>query len=136
MKTIKNLCIATCIAISSVSFAQGICDGFIVSLKNTLPDEFIIRTIHINGATLEPGHIDILKGKTEQKLTVNNASKDDRMEGKITLNSLSLPTKEIRIRFYLSDKGLYCQHTDNNSQGDHPVEKNRDFGGVTYKIIQ
>ena len=133
MSKLRNLCIAGCLAaVSTGSFADGVCDGFEVTLKNTNSDDYLIEKVKLSNGKLEPGHLALLKGNTEQVLKVNKSNPDEVMEGHITLKRKSIPTKTVKIDFTLEDKKVFCEHSDKDSSG--PVEKTRTVGGVDYSI--
>lgn len=119
-------------AVSAGSFANGVCDGFEVSLKNSTADGYVIQRMDLTNGKLEPGQLGLLKSNTEQVFTVNKANSDEIMEGNITLKRASLPTKTVKIHFSLKDKKAFCEHNDKESSGS--VEKKRAVGAVYYTI--
>lgn len=137
MNTLNKIGIASLISIATslAALAEGACENFDITLESTIPDNLLVRKIELdNGAKLEPSNFEVIKGNTQQKFTVNNASADDAMNGKIVLNTVSLPTKEVRLLFSIKNKKIFCEHTDNGSTGDYHLEKSRHTNGVSYKI--
>lgn len=135
MKQFKTLCLASCLAAGlGTAHAGGACDGFELKLKNHLPDDFLVTAVKLNGARLQPGALEKLKGNSEEVFTVSNGSSENPMVGEIKLQTISLPSKNVTIKFSLENKGLYCEHTNNVSGGDYPVSSTRLPGGVTYDI--
>jgi len=122
------------LAASYGAFANGICDKFELYLKNDSADDLVISSIHLSNAQFEPGHLDILKSNSAQKILVNHANKDAVMEAKLKLHTVSLPSKKVTLRFNLEDKGAYCAHSDQGSSGDLPFEQQRYLGGIEYKL--
>lgn len=136
MKTLQYVSMASCLmfAATGLSYADGICDGFEIKLKNGLPDDFIVNKIHLKNGAIQPNHMETLKGNSEQIFTVNNAAKNATMEGELSLHTVSIPSKKIKIKFTLNNKGAYCKHRDKDSGGDYSVSNTRMPGGVNYTI--
>lgn len=132
MRKIKTIIAAS--LLSGAVHASGACDGFEIKIKNNLAEDLIARKIHLLGAEIQPGGIQKLSKKSEETFTVNKATENSPLSGEIVFNTLSLPSKEIRIQFDLSNTELICKHTDKSPKGELSLSKMRLPGKVLYTI--
>lgn len=135
MNKFKTLCLASSLLVGfGTAHANGACDGFELKIKNHLPDDFLVTSVKLNGGRLQPTVLEKLKGNSDEVFTVNNSSSEHSMAGEIKLQTISLPSKNVTIKFTLENKGLYCEHTNDIAGGDYPVSSTRLPGGVNYDI--
>ena len=134
MKKIKLACLASVLA-AGVAQAGTPCNGFEIKIKNDLAnDNLIIRSIHMEGAEFQPSGIQQIDANSEAVFTVNNSADGAAIKGEMTLITISLPSKEVKIQFDLKNKTLTCKHTDFPQQGDLSVNHHRLPGKVDYTI--
>lgn len=134
MNKLKLACIASLLS-AGIAHAAPSCDGFEIKIKNQLADDLLVTKIHLNGAEIQPGGIQKINGNSEQVFTINNSAEDVVMSGNLVFHTISLPSKEVKVRFDLKNTGLVCEHTDFSPEGDYAVEKTRLPGKVDYSII-
>ncbi|KTD19098.1 hypothetical protein [Legionella jordanis] len=134
MKKFKLACVSSLLLAAGLAKAGNPCDSFEIKVKNNLADDLVVRKIQLQGADLQPGGIQKINSKSEEVFTVSNSAEKIPMKGELILNTISLPTKEVKIRFTLENSGLICKHDDNNSQSDLGLEKTRLPGKVLYTI--
>ncbi len=103
-------------------------------MQITLPNDFIINQINVTNAQVQPGQIETLKSNSEQIFVINDAQKDKDIYGEMSLHSVSLPIKTLKIKFHLEDSKVFCGHNLTSAQGDYSVYQNRVAGGVEYTI--
>ncbi|HRD69276.1 MAG TPA: hypothetical protein PK657_03960 [Legionella sp.] len=133
MNKLKLACVASLLA-AGIAQASTPCDGFDIKIKNKLADDLLVTKIHLNGADIQPGHIQKINGGTEQVFTVNSSS-DAVMSGDFEFHTISLPSKVVKIQFNLKNSGLICEHTDTSPDSDYSVDKTRLPGKVDYSIF-
>lgn len=136
MKNVKRIGLASTLLLGLTGFAQAnnVCSGFTIKLKNSLPDDFIINQINVTNAQIQPDQIEKLKSNSEQIFVINDAQKNKDIYGEMSLHSVSLPIKTIKIKFQLEDNKVFCGHNLTSSEGDYSVYQNRVAGGVAYTI--
>ena len=136
MNAVKKLGLASGLAFGLMGMAQAgsVCSGFQVKLKNTLPDDFVITNVQMTNGNLQPGAGQTLRGKSEQIFVVNDASKKEAIFGEFSLSSVSLPVKNVKIKFRLKDHALYCGHHTQDKSGDYTVKGHRSPGRITYTL--
>lgn len=120
--------------VSGAAFADPACNGFQLKIKNNLAEDLLVSKISLTGAEIQPGTFETLKAKTEQVFTVNASNEDLGMDGEFALHTISLPSKTVKIRYTLMNKGAICEHTEYSPGGDYSVEKTRGLGEVKYSI--
>lgn len=133
MNKLKIAALATLLISGAVS-ADPACNGFQVKVKNNLAEDLLVSKISLTGAEIQPGHFETLKAKTEQVFTVNGSNEQLGMDGEFVLHTISLPSKTVKIRYTLMNKGAICEHTEYSPVGDYSVEKSRGVGEVKYSI--
>ena len=129
-----KLALAALLLATGVSHAATNCDGFKILVKNNLSEDLILRKIHLQGGDIQPAGIKKLDHKSEKTFTISQALEEGVMKGELVLNTLTLPSKEIRIQFDLENKGLICEHSDYSPNGDLALTKVRLAGQVNYTI--
>jgi hypothetical protein len=134
MNKIKLACLGSLLA-TGIASAAPICDGLQIRLKNNLADDLLVTSIKLNGAEIQPGLVEKLPTKAVQVFTINGSTNDVPMAGEFVLNTVSLPSKTIKIQYILENRDAYCEHTDGSPQGDYIVEKVRKSGEVQYSIF-
>ena len=136
MKNLKRTALVSTalLSLNGLAYADSACSGFILKLKNSLPHDFLINNIDVTNAHLQPAHLEALKSHTEQVLAVNDALKSQSVQGEISLHSISLPVKTLKIKFLLEDKVAYCHHEVTETQGEYSLYQTRVPGGVNYTI--
>ena len=133
MNKIRIACMAS-ILVTSIVQASVPCDGFEIKIQNTLADSLVITKTELTGANLEPNGLQKIDGYSEATFTVNGSTAGVPMEGHLTLRTLSLPVKTVRIRFNLDNRVLVCEHSNDASDGDLPISHTRLPGKITYTI--
>lgn len=134
MNKIKLACLLSVLAVGSVQAATP-CNGFEVKFKNQLADDLVIRKVQLNGAEITPNHMEKLDAKTEQVFVVNKSQENIAMNGEFIFNTISLPVKEVVVKFDLKNGALACDHIDSPQASDYAVESTRRLGkGVDYTI--
>ena len=134
----KLACLA--LALSTTAFTAPLahaavpCDDFQIVVNNQLSDDLLGTNIELNGASLEPGGIHKLDSHASQTFTVKKSKEGEPMVGKLVFNTVSLPSKEVKIKFNLSNQGLVCQHDDHTGDNDYSVDKTRLPNKVEYTI--
>ncbi|MBA3535410.1 MAG: hypothetical protein H0T84_02190 [Tatlockia sp.] len=134
MNKVKLACLGTLLA-TGIASAAPICDGLQIRLKNNLADDLLVTGIKLNGAEIQPGVLEKLPTKAEQVFSINASSKDVPMAGEFVLQTVSLPSKTVKIQYILENRDTFCEHTDGSPQGDYTVEKLRKSGEVQYTIL-
>lgn len=132
MNNLKLACIASLLA-AGIAQASP-CDGFEIKIKNHLADDLLVTRIHLDGANIQPGGIQKIDGHTEQVFSVSKSSDAIAMTGDFVFHTISLPSKEVKIKFNLQNSGVVCEHTDTSPDSDYSVEKTRLPGKVNYTI--
>lgn len=136
MNTLKLACIASVLAtglVAGVAQASTHCDGFEIKIKNKLADDLIVTRLNLQGAEIQPGGLQKIDAKSEQVFTVNKSS-DAAINGDFVFHTISVPSKEVKIQFELSNKALVCEHTNTSPASDYSVESTRLPGKVDYTI--
>lgn len=134
MNKLNLVCIASLLATGIAQAASIPCNGFEIKVKNHLAEDLLVTRIALHGAELQPGGIQKIDAKTEQAFTVNKSADGVAMKGDLVFHTISLPSKEVKIKFNLINSGLVCEHTDNSPESDYTVEKTRVPGSVDYTI--
>jgi hypothetical protein len=134
MKKINFVYLASIFAASAVQ-ASVPCDNFQISINNQLSDDLLGTTVKLNGASLKPDGVQTLKSKATQTFIVSKTESDVPMYGEFSFHTISIPTKDVSIKFDLKNFGLICQHDDKTEGGDFSVEKNRSINKVEYTIV-
>lgn len=136
MNKLQLVGIASLLAAGLATGAQAStpCDSFEIKIKNQLADDLLVTRIKLHGADIQPGGLQKLNAKTEQVFTVNNSTDALPMKGDMVFHTLSLPSKEVKIQFDLTNAGLVCSHTNTSPAGDYAVEDSRSPGQVSYTI--
>src|SRR5436190_11990442 len=114
--------------------ASAPCEGFEIKIKNNLADDLIVREVRLQGADIQRGGIHKLNHQTEETFTVSRVPEEGVLKGEFIFDTLSLPTKEVRIQFNLENKSLICEHTDYSPSSILPLSKTRLPGKVHYTI--
>jgi len=134
MNKLKLACFATLLA-TGIAQASTPCDGFEIKIKNQLADDLLVTRIVLNGADIQPGGIQKIDGQATQVFTVGKSAENVPMQGDFVFHTISLPSKEVKVRFTLENSGLICEHTDIEvADNDYSVEKTRLPGKVDYNI--
>lgn len=133
MNKLKFLCLASLLT-AGIAQASTPCDGFEIKIKNKLADDLLVRKIRLQGAEIQPGGLQKINGHTEAVFTVSNSAADNLMTGELIFDTITLPTKEVKVQFNLTNKGLICEHDDHTPASDLPVDKTRLPGKVVYTI--
>lgn len=133
MNKVKLACIASALS-ASIAHAAPSCDGFEIKINNHLADDLLVTKVHLNGAEIQPGGIQKIDGNSAQSFTINHSTEDLVMSGDLVFHTISLPSKEVKIRFDLKNTGLVCEHTDFSPESDYAVDKTRLPGKVNYSI--
>lgn len=134
MKKIKLACLAS-LLVAGIAQAGTPCDGFEIKIKNDLAtDNLMVRNIQIQGAEFQPNGVQQIDANSEAVFTINNSVNDAVIKAEMTLNTISLPTKEVKIEFDLRNKHLTCKHNDLTQEGALAVNKTRLPGKVNYTI--
>ena len=139
-KQIKKLLVVGVFSlVSTVSYAgSSSCDGFEVVLSNHLPSNLLLTERHVEGASLDPMLMINIPANGSQRLIVkpddHGLLKSAKIEFKF--NTLSLPTRQIKVKFKLENFPLICLHSDLSSHGEEGVvvDSSRGIGKITYKI--
>ncbi len=119
---------------SSLVYATAPCNGLEIKIKNNLADDLLVTTIKLNGASIQPGGIQKIDGRTAQVFTVNSSAQNIPMIGEFVFHTISFPSKSVSINFSLENSRLFCEHTDKSPAGDYSVEKTRLPGSINYTI--
>ncbi len=117
-----------------IAHATTPCNDFEIKIKNNLLDDLVVRKIHLEGADIQPGGVQKLNKNSAETFTISNTPELGVFRGELVFNTLTLPTKEVRILFDLVGKGLICEHTDRSPAGEVPLVKSRLAGQVLYTI--
>lgn len=133
-KTIKLSFLASSLALAAIANAGHPCDNFKIKLKNNLPHDLLIKTLHIHGAQIEPQGIQKIDPKSEGTFTVNHTTDSGPMRVVATLNSISIPSKEFKVQFNLTNHGLICKHEEISKEGDLEGKSTRLPGQINYSI--
>lgn len=126
--------LAASLLATGVAHAASNCDGFKITLKNNLSEDLVLRKIHLQGGDIQPGGIKKLDHKSAKTFTISQSLEEGVMKGELVLNTLTLPSKEVRVQFDLENKGLICEHSDYSPTGDLALTKHRLAGEVKYSI--
>lgn len=132
MKKALNVCLASLLA-SGISYAAQPCDGFQIVIKNNTADKFYATTVHLEGAAIQPGLVE-LNAQSEMVFTVSNSQDAPSLDGEMVFRTFSLPSKKIHIVFDLKNQMIMCEHTNKEVTKDYPIESTRFPGKVTYNI--
>ena len=133
-QTLKLACLAS-VLVAGVANAGNSCNGFQIKVKNNLSDNLRVLSLQLVGAKLLPGNISKIDKNSELALTVNNA--ESKMYGEFEFQTISLPTKQFKIRFDLRNALLgRCDHDDKTGRESNgiPINNSRSIGKVTYTI--
>lgn len=133
MQKLRLACLALLLT-TGLAQAATPCNGFEIKITNNTSDDLLINKIDLQGADIEPGGIEKLDAGSTQAFTVNNSQDGKKMQGNFEFHSISLPSKEVNIKFDLDNKEIFCEHNDTGSNGDYPVDTTRLVGNVTYTI--
>lgn len=134
MNKLKLACLASLLA-TGVAQASTPCDGFEIKVQNKLADDLLVSRIVLNGAEIQPGGIQKIDAKTSEVFSVSKSIDNVPMQGEFTFHTISLPSKDVTIKFKLENSGLICEHTDLTADdNDYSVEKTRVPGKVDYTI--
>jgi hypothetical protein len=133
MNKIKLACLAS-ILIAGAASAAPSCEGFQIRIKNNLADNLLVTKINLNGAHIQPGNFEKIDSKTEQVFSISDSAENVPMTGEFILHTVSLPSKEVVIRYTLENKTLNCEHSDKSPASDYSVDKTRKVGEVQYSI--
>lgn len=134
MNKLKLACIASLLASGIAQAATPSCNGFEIKIKNQLADDLLVTRIKLDGAEIQPGGIQKINAKTEETFTVNNSDENLPMKGDFVFHTISLPTKEVKVKFELKNTNLVCEHTNTSPASDYSVEDSRRPGKVLYTI--
>jgi hypothetical protein len=133
MTKLKMVALST-LLLSGLASADPACNSFQVKVKNNLAEDLLFSKISLTGAVIQPGNFETLKAHTEQVFTVNGSNENVGMDGEFTLHTISLPSKNVKIRYNLANKGTVCEHTEYSPVSDYAVEKSRGISEVKYDI--
>jgi hypothetical protein len=133
MKKILLTCLVTVLT-TGMAYAATPCNQFEIKIINKLSDDLLVTTIDLKGADLQPGGIQKIGSDEAQVFTVNGSSDNTVMNGVFVFHTISIPSKNVKIKFDLKNLGLICEHTDQTPASDLPVEKTRLPGKVEYTI--
>lgn len=135
MNKMKSLCLPALLVAGLTTNAFALpCDGFEIKVKNNLPDKLLVTQVRLNGADIQPGGIQQIEGKSAQVFTVNKSAEKGIMSGEFVFHTVSLPSKEVKVKFDLANEAVICNHTDKTPAGDYPVDKTRLPNQVLYSI--
>lgn len=132
------LTLSTGMASVSASASDLPCNGFQLKVINHLTDDLLVTNVTLNDAKLEPGSFGKLDKNAEKIFTVQDASKTV-MTGKFAMDTLSLPTNNVKISYTLENTGvpgkdLVCSFTPTAIEGGYKVETTRLVGQVVLTI--
>lgn len=133
MKAIKLIGL-TSLFFTGVAFAATPCDGFELKIQNNLSDNFLLSTVKLRGAEIQPNGIQQLEGNKSLTFTVQSSDENTPMAGEFILHTISLPSKNVVIKYELKNMGLICEHIETPTQSDFTVQKIRLPGRVSYNI--
>jgi hypothetical protein len=119
--------------VAGIAQAGTPCNNFEIKVKNNLSDGLVARSISLQGADIKPKAVHQLNTNAEETFTISNAI-NPTLQGELIFNTISLPTKEVKIRFDLSNTGAICEHSDHSQSNDLNLSKTRLPGKVTYTI--
>lgn len=129
---IRLVCLGSFLAIG-VANASTHCNGFEIKVKNNLPYGLLVSKVQLIGGDIQPGNISKINEHSETVFTVNNSSK--KMNAELVFNTIALPSKQVRVRFDLSNALLSCKHDDKTvKESDVSVNVSRSIGKVTYTL--
>jgi hypothetical protein len=128
-----NYALAASMLMAGVAHASA-CEGFEIKVTNNLADDLVVRRIQLQGAEIQPAGIQKINHKSTEVFTVSKATEGVALKGALIMNTLSLPSKEVRIKFDLINKGIICEHTDHSSSDKLSLSKTRLAGKVQYTI--
>ncbi len=111
--------------VSGLANADPACSGFELVIKNSSKDDLFISIAQLIGAEISPIGLKKIDKDSTQIFVVNNPKSEDAMEGEFNLHTISIPSKDVKIKYYLSNKGPICQHTQTEVVGDFNVSKAR-----------
>lgn len=134
MNKLKLIGLASLLA-TGIAHASSPCEGFQVKIKNNLADNLYITSFDVNGAKMD--HEYKLSARGEQNLTVTESAEGVPVRGKVFLYTLSVPAKEVSIRFVLfnDEKAGKCIPLDLSSSSNHyAVEATQGDKEVVYSI--
>lgn len=134
-RIMKFSCMAF-LVVSGLVNAATPCDGFRINIKNELADDLLVKAVKIEGAVLEPTGIQKIRGRSASTFTVNKSIDGTTMPVELTFNTITLPTKNVVIRFDLKNKGLVCMHKKVSQKGELYAKSTRlpGAGSVSYVI--
>ncbi|MDP1601687.1 MAG: hypothetical protein Q8M03_00290 [Legionella sp.] len=129
-----KLACVTFIFTAGLANAGTPCDGFEIKIKNNLSDNLRVIKVQLVGADIQPGNINKIEKKSEVAFIVNNS--ESHMYGQIDFQTISLPSKEFKIRFDLRNALMRCDHDDKTGHESNgiPIDNSRSVGKVTYTI--
>lgn len=113
-------------------FANGNCEGFVVTFTNTLPDNVKVANASLIGAEMTPTHFMQLESGGQKSITLHNVSADT-VTGYFEFQTEAENSKTVTVNFDLSDAYFFhCSHSSNNNGTD--VSHSRSYGSVHYSI--
>lgn len=134
MTTSKLVYLTSLLLMSGLANAATPCNGFQIEIANKLADDLIGTKIKMSGAELQPNGIEKLPAKSSQVYTVNKSKEDVPMVGEFVYHTLSLPSKQVSIKFDLKNAKLVCEHNDQPQKSDYAIDKARYPNKVHYTI--
>jgi hypothetical protein len=132
MKTLKLTALSLLLGANIASALP--CDGFKINVKNNLADNLVVTTVKLHHGDLTPDGIQKIDKRSEQPFVVNNSPEAASMKGEFSFHTLSIPSRNVKIKFELANKGPICQYTEISNEGDYAVNVNRFPGQVDFNI--
>ncbi len=133
MKAI-NLSSLITLFFTGIASATTPCDGFEFKIQNNLSDNFLLSTAKLRNAEIEPNGIQQLENNSALTFIVKSSDENTRMAGEFIFHTISLPSKNVVIKYELKNMGLICEHIETPTQSDFTVQKIRLPGRVSYII--
>lgn len=133
MSKIKLLGLSS-LFVSSSATAAPACSGFELVIKNKSTDDLFISIAQLSGAEISPIGLKKIDKNATQVFVVNNSKSKETMSGEFNLHTISIPSKDVKIKYSLSNSWGICKHTQEQVVSDFNVGKTRSLNKVTYTI--
>jgi hypothetical protein len=134
IKLNKVVLVTVLTTVTGLAGAGNMCRDFEIGLKNKTADKFLITEANLTNGDYSTSGLGILDTAESKVLTISKAADEKLMKGSFKLHSVSLPIKEVKIIFSLSNTGIHCQVKNFNLEGDYNVIDSRITGRENFTI--
>lgn len=115
-----NLAALTFLVGTNVALAAPLpCDGYKINVKNDLADNLLATTLKLSHAELNPSSIHKIESHKEELFLVNNTPEKTTMVGEFSFHTISVPVRDVKIKFELANRDGMWKFTPTKIDGDY-----------------